>query len=202
MKKLFFILFFVPLISYCQTDSEFILQKSIGFGGVGNNCITNNDCFSLSPFDFPNNFYRTIFYTYKQEANKQVIDSISDDFYNIKLNSFKHEKNNSYVILLRMESEYISTFYIYYIKEGKIMKIGIWDVLVPYEKYNCEFCGYSIEDFRIHQRNDDIEFSFLKDVRFFVWKDHHGNSEDWGTYNAGELKVAFNIADGTIREIK
>ena len=119
--------------------------------------------------------------------------------YSISLNSFKHEKNNSHVVLFRMEGEYIYTFYIYYINEGKIMKIGEWGVAVPYDKYNCEFCDYSIEDIQIHQRNDNIEFLFLTDARFFVEGDHY---EDWGTFDAGELKVAFNITDGTIRKIK
>ena len=50
MKKLFFILFFVPLISYCQTDSEFIFHDSITVKR-GINCISLNDCFYFSNDD-------------------------------------------------------------------------------------------------------------------------------------------------------
>ena len=200
MKNLFFILFFIPFISYCQNGSEFILQKSLSFER-GNNCITNNDCFSLSP-DIPNNISRTIFYTYVLNGNKQTIDTIYyAHIYGLTLSNFKNENENSNVVFLKIEDEYVPTFFIYYIKYGKLMKIGEWIIAIPYIKYGCEYCDYSIEDIRIHQRNDEIVFSFLKDMRFVVMGEHYNDYDDWGTFEEGKLKVSFNIADGSLKVI-
>jgi len=199
MRKLFFILCFIPFISYCQTNSEFILQKSFS-GQRGNHCITNNDCFHLSP-DNPNNISRTIFYTYEQDKNKQAIDTIDyAQIYGLILYSFKNEKDNSYVVSWKFEDEYVPTFFTYYIKDGKLMKIGNWIIAIPYNKYGCEYCDYSIEDIRIHQRDDEIEFSFLKDMRFIDLKNY--DYDDWGAFEAGELILSFNIVSGELRVIK
>ena len=208
MKNLVFILLFIPLISYSQTDSEFVFQKTFP-EQRWSNCISDNNCFSLS-WDHIN---LTIFYTYGLGGNKQAIDTIGNaGIYGLTLNNFKNEKDNSDVVILKMESEYVPFFNVYYLKYGKLMKIGEWTISVPRDKYNCEYCDYSIEDIRIHQRNDEIVFSFLKEVEFVVYSKYYDyddgdtrlfyNYDDWGTFKAGELKVSFNIVDRSLKVIE
>jgi len=133
------------------------------------------DCLYLtldSTFAFSKNginYYDDYYYLYYSYGNehRQIIDSIDPaGIYTSMLYGFKNEIGNSYVFLWKMESEYNPYFNAYYISKGKIVKIGEWKMAVPYVEYNCEYCDYSIEDIRIHQRDDEIEFSFLRNMSF------------------------------------
>ena len=172
MKKIFFILFFVPLISYCQTDTEFKLQKSIKFDWGDNKCITENNCFSLV-LD-TSDFRLTMFYSDEKFGTKQVVETKIDYLsYGSTLNSFKNKKDNSYVVLWKIDDEHYPFFYIYYIKDGKLMKIGEWVIYEPPGEILPDRLDYSVKNIRIYKINDEIEFSFLKDVEFMVYRENH-----------------------------
>jgi hypothetical protein len=194
MKKIHIILFLIPFISYCQTDHEFKLQNVSKLGGE-NYCISKMDYFSRS-ID-TNDFMLTLYYSNKKYGNKECIETMdwSNLQYGSTLNCFKSEKNNSYIVLWKIDGEYSPLLYAYYIKDGKLIKIGEWGVSEPC--VTCNALDYSIKDIRIYQRNDEIEFLFLKDTKFVVFKDLSKNLEhdDWGVFKAGKLIVSFNLSD-------
>jgi len=198
MKKIYIILFFIPFISCCQTDTEFILQKKLLFEWGKDYCISKNDCFFL---DMDTNGVIIMSYSSERYKNKQAIDSIDDaGLYGTALYSFQNETDNSYVVLWKNEGEYNPYFNIYYLSKGKVVKIGEWMILIPHIVYNCEYCDYSAEDILIHQKNNEIEFSFLNDTDFVILREY-SNYDDWGTFKAGKLKVSFNIVDGTVKKV-
>ena len=54
-----------------------------------------------------------------------MIDTVfSQMLYGSTLNSFKFQKDNSYIILWKIEMEFVPLFYAYYIEDGKLIKIG------------------------------------------------------------------------------
>ena len=197
MKKVFFILLFIPLISYCQNDNEYRFQN-VSQLDWDNYCISRMDCFDLS-FDIN---YCILLYTHGKEK-KQMIDTVfSQMLYGSTLNSFKSQKDNYYLVLWKIEGEFVPTFYAYYVKDGKIMKIGEWVLFVPCK--TCETVNYLIEDIKIFQNDDEIEFIFLKETSFVAYKDLSKSldHEDWGSFQAGELIVSFNIVDGTVKRVE
>jgi hypothetical protein len=201
MKRLFFILFFIPFVSYCQTDNEFMFQRTFS-NQWGYDCISEIDCFySTYIFNDDDNYY-TLYYSYGNES-WQAIDSIDPSgFYSSSLFGFKNEIENSYIVLWKNESEYSPFFNVYYILEGKIVKIGEWEISVLAIEYHCEYCDYSMEDIRIYQRNNEIEFSFLKNMVFGDFSENKYNDDwNWTSYQAGELILSFNIVDGTVKKV-
>jgi len=209
MKKLFFILLFIPLVLYCQTDSEFKLQNSMSVEW-GKNCINEIDCFYLnidSALIFDNDdydyYYYTIYYSYGNES-KQVIDSANrnDLGYDLTLYSFKSQRDNSYVVFFEFEYEHFSSFIVSYIRERKLMRIGEWIIYSPCD--TCDRASYNIENIHLYQKKDEIEFSSLKDVEFLDYRNnkYHWESNDWVSFQAGELIVSFNIVDGTVKKVE
>ena len=208
MKNLFFILFLIPFISFCQADSEFVFKDSISVDW-GKNCISKMDCFFLnldSTLLFNDEdiyeYYYTLYYLC-ENGNKQTMATgyWEDLGYNVTLYSFQSEKNKSYVVLWKFEFEYNPYFNAYYIHNGKILKIGEWGIAVPYTEYNCEYCDYSVEDIRIYQRDNEIEFSFLKNMNF-IDTSVDINNYDWISYKAGELVLSFNILNESLKVIE
>lgn len=202
---MFFIFLLFLSVSYCQADSEFKLQESFT-DKWDNNCISKTDCFYsafISTDDDINDLYYILYYSHGNE-NWQAIDSIDPSgFYNSTLYSFQNEITNSYIVLWKYESEYNPFFYTYYINEGKILKIGEWGISVLAIEYYCEYCDYSIEDIRIHQKDDEIEFSFLKNMDFLNFsEDRYRDDWTWTSYQAGDLILSFNIIDGTLKRIE
>ena len=207
MKKIVFILLFVPLIFYSQTDSEFIFQKSFS-PGLSETCINEEYCFSLS-WDLPYN-YNILYYSY-EGGTKQLIDTV---FAHVStLNCFKNEEDNSYVVLWNIyeggDPSYI--YYVYYVRDGKLMKIGEWGITEDLDIHRFGLSlAYSVRDIRIHRKNDIIEFLFLKGTSFFVYEENfkyddwskYFKGDYWGTFKAGELKVSFNIVDRSLKVIE
>jgi len=208
MKKSFFIWFLIPFISCCQTNSEFVYKNSVPVEW-GKTCISEVDCFYLSldstlVFDDDDiyDYNYSLYYSYGNKK-KQQIDSgyWSDLGYSLTLHSFMFEKNNSYVVLWESEYESYSFFTIYYLYQGMIVKIGVWGFSISRIIYGCEYCNYPVEDIRIINKDNEIEFSFVKDVDFMVITEDF-DFDHWGTFDAGELTVSFNINDGMIRKVE
>jgi hypothetical protein len=196
MKKIHLILFLIPLISYCQTDNEYKLQKT-SHSDWDQFCISKIDCFNLN-YDAVSFDYCMLYFSHGSEK-KQMVDTVfSQMLYGSTLNSFKSTKDNSYIVLWKIEMEFVPLFYAYYINDGKLIKIGEWTIYVPCD--TCDAGDYKVENIRIHQKDKEIEFSFLKDTRFFVNKENF-KYDDWGTFKAGELKVSFNIVDETVKRV-
>jgi len=208
MKRIFVICLFFPLISCSQTSSVFNLQNSIPLEW-GKNCISEMDCFYLS-LDSVLVFDDDDIYDYNYNLNysygnneKQIVASgdFDDLLYGSTLNSFRCEKDNSNIVFLKIHYEYLATFKVYYLKNGKLLMIGDWGINTPLpSKKMLDNLDYSIEHIRIHQKNDVIEFSFIKDVQFKIIKENN-NFDDWGTFKAGELIVSFNTVDGLLKRI-
>jgi len=197
MKKILFILSLIPFISYCQTDNEFKLQN-VSQLDWGNFCISKVDCFDLS-FDPVFFDYCILYYSHGSEK-KQMVDTVfSQMLYGSSLSSFKSEKDNSYIVLWKIEGEFAPSFYIYYIKDGKLLKIGEWGINEPCD--TCDDLDYSVKDIRIFKKNDEIEFTFLKDTNFMVFNELSLDYDDWGLFKAGKLVVSFNIVDGSLKKI-
>jgi len=200
MKRLFFIWFFIPLISYCQTDSEFKLQNSISVEW-GKNCINEMDCFYLS-LD-TNEYVYSLYYSFENENMKQIATGDWTELvYSADLHSFQNENANSYIVLWEKANEYNPFFTIFYLFDGKIVKIGEWGIAISRIDYYCEFCDYSVEDIRITQKNDEIEFSFLKDIGFMIVTKEYYDYDDWELFKAGELIISYNIVDGMVKRIE
>jgi len=117
------------------------------------------------------------------------------------LYSFKSQKSDSYVIVWKIEHEHYPTFNTYYVKDGKILKIGEWGIFTPplADEYY-DYFDYSVEDIRIHQKNDEIGISFLKDIEFVDYSE--GYSNDWTSYKAGTFTLSFNVVSGEVRRIE
>jgi len=204
MKRFFFIWLFIPFISYCQNDNEFKLQNIKEIEWKKNICISKDDCFYLKPDR--ELFYVFLYYSHRNEI-KQMIDSAEYNslLYGDQLCSFEYQRDNSHVVLWEIQGEYSPTFYFYYLKDGNIMKIGEWDFFEPCD--TCDVFHYSVNDIRIFHKNDEIEFLFLKETRFFAGKENYDydydyDYNDWGLFKAGELVVSFNIGDGTVRRVE
>jgi hypothetical protein len=118
--------------------------------------------------------------------------------YGSTLNSFKSTKDNSYIVFWKIEMEFAPLFYVYYIKDGKLMKIGEWEIIAPCD--TCDTGDYSVEDIQIFQKDEKIEFLFLKEIRFVNFSTYY-DSELWGTFETGELTIAFNLVDGTLKRV-
>jgi len=189
MKNVRFLLFLFSFISCDATDSEFRFQNSFPVG-KDSNCISAKDCFSL---DNDSNFFYTMCYSHNN-GNKQSIDTVNDTdlLYGSTLNSFKLQENNSYVILWKIKHEFTPSFNAYYVRNGKIIKIGEWGMFTPCE--TCDIQDYSIEDVLIYQRNGKIEFLFSKDVEYIDYgEDIYRNN--WVSYKAGTLTFSFDITN-------
>ena len=207
MKRFFFIWLFIPFISYCQNDNEFRLQ-SVSQDDWDNFCISKMDCFSIEntidDFDEIGMFYYILYYSYGKSKNKQAVDSVDDTslLYGNLLYSFNSQKDNSHIVLWKIDGEHVPLFYLYYIKNGKLIKIGEWLITEPCD--TCDGLDYSISDIRIFHKNDKIEFLFLKETSFGIYKELSKSLDfdDWGTFKAGELVVSFNIVDGTVRRVE
>jgi hypothetical protein len=208
MKRFFFIWVFLPFISCCQTNNEFKLHNSIPIEW-GKNCIGEIDCFYLSldstlVFDDDDifDYYYTLYYSYSNKNRQVVVTGDLDDLlYGSTLNSFRCEKANSYIVLLKNDHEYSPTFKVYYLNNGKLLIIGDWGINAPSpRKKTPDYLDYSVANIRIYQKNDEIVFSFLKDVQFKVLKENY-NYDDWGSFKAGELIVSFNIIDSSLKRI-
>jgi len=197
MKRFFLIWLFIPFISYCQNDHEFKLQN-VSQKYWDDFCISKMDCFSLS-FDTVYFDYCILFYSY-EEKKKQMIDTVfSQMLYDYPLSSFESQANNSHVVFWEIGGEHGPFFYAYYIKDGKLTKIGKWIMVEPCD--TCDYFDYSLNDIRIFHKNDEIEFLFLKETSFFVGNENY-DYDDWGLFKAGELVVSFNIANGTVRRVE
>jgi len=200
MKKSLFVFFFIPFISYCQIDNEFKVQN-VSQDNWDNFCISKMDCFDLSFGRVPTD-YCILFYSY-EENKKQMIDTVfSQMLYAYPLYSFKSQQDNSYVVLWKIGGEYGPIFYYYYLKDGNLMKIGEWNFLEPCN--TCDYFDYSLNDIRIFYKNDEIEFLFLKETSFGVYKDlsKSFDYDYWGVFKAGELVVSFNPVDGTVKRVE
>jgi hypothetical protein len=118
------------------------------------------------------------------------------------LNIFKNEKDNSYVVIWKIDGEFVPAFYLYFIKDGKLKKIGEWEIIeLPGEIFP-DYLDYAVNDIYISKKNDEIEFSFLKDVKFIVFRENFRYSDDWGIFEADKLKISFNIVNGMLKKIE
>jgi hypothetical protein len=202
MKNIFLILFLIPFITHSQNSIEYKLQKSFS-DQEEKNCISKMDCFySTLISNDDDDVYYTLYYSYGNE-NWQAIDSVDPaGFYESALYSFQNETENSYVVLWENDSEYNPFFYIYYLSKGNIVKIGVWGIHEPPGEVLPDYLDYSVEDIQIHQKNNEIEFLFLKNVTFAIIPENYDfGDDDWGTFKAGELKVSFNIVDETVKRV-
>jgi len=203
MKKFFFIWLFIPFISFCQNDNEFKLQN-VSQKNRNDFCISKMDCFyienTIDEFDEVGMFYYILYYSYGESENKQAVDSIDDSslLYD-SLYSFKSQKDNSHVVFWEIGGEYGPSFFTYYIRDGKLTKIGKWIMVEPCD--TCDYFGYSLNDIKILQRDNDIEFLFLKETEFIVERESF-KYDNWGVFKAGELIVSFNTVDGTVKRVE
>ena len=189
MKSICFVLFLSLSISCDKTDSEFKLQSSNPVER-GRNCLTEKDCFYLSADT--NLGYYSLSYSQGEYEGKLALDSLHDTDmqYGSILYGFKSTRDSSYVIVWKIEHEHFPSFIVYYLKDGRITKLGDWGFFTPCE--TCDVQDYPVKDIRIAQRNDKIEFLFQKDVAFVDYGESLYN-KDWGLFKAGELKLSFNI---------
>jgi len=199
MKNFLFILFLLPVISHCQTDSEFVFQNSIEVDWDEYYCINESYCFFLD-LDTSDDQV-TMYYSLRKNGNKQTLEimDISGLTYGSDLNIYKNKTDNSYIVIWKRESEFAPSFYVYYIKKGILKRIGEWGITEPCD--TCDTGDYSIENIRIYQRDNEIEFSFLADANFVIFKEDY-HYDDLGTFEAGELKISFNTVDGLLKVIE
>ena len=191
MIRIYIILSLLPLFSCGQTNFMFKLEKSYPVSLDKAVCISVTDCFCLSSYS--NIYNLMIYYSDEECETKRLIDTVEFSPYNSTIHSFKSKKNNSYVVLLETEYEYIPLIQAYYITEGKLAKIGELKISLPCQ--SCESFEYPIKEIQILQENEEIEISFLKDVNY---KDK--DSSEWKLSKAGALKYSFNTVSGELRK--
>jgi hypothetical protein len=164
MAKVCFLLFLLPFISCINTNSEFKFQDSFLVSVGDSICINDKDCFFCISDD--NLFYTTMYYSHEKSENKRKVDAVEFILYSSTLYNFKLQKNNSCVVLWKIEREFTPIFNAYYIYEGELMKIGEFEIYMPCK--SCDIFDYSIQDIQIFQRDEEIEFSFFKDI-YILW---------------------------------
>jgi len=202
MKKMYLIFLFIPFISCCQSDSEFIFQNSFPVKWDEDNiCISKEDCFLFT--NIPNDYKMIIFYSNEKYNKKQLIDTLywADFPYKSTLNIYKSEKYDSYIVLWKNDYEHSPIFDVYYIKYGKLIQIGCWIINTPYPINEItDFLDYSVKNIRIRQKRNTVEFSFSKDMAFIDYSKE--KNDNWGSFKAGELILSFNTVDGTVKRVE
>ena len=197
MKHICYILLLLSVISCCRNDTELRLQK---FSSVdwGDNCITGEDCFYLDADSAL--FSITMSYSYKN-GNKQLVSTMDYNsmLYGSELYCFKSEKDNSYVVLWKMEHEFFPSFKVYYLKAGKLMEIGDWGIYTPCK--DCDTFEYSVDDIRIQEKEGRIEFTFLKDMQYIDYRKQLF-AGDWTSFKSGALTLFFNPKNGVLHPQK
>ena len=185
MKKVCYLFFLFSFVSCYQNDLEFKLQNSFSVEG-DSNYISEKDCFYFCTDS--NLFSLTMYYSYGKYGDKQMIDTMdyTDMQYGSTLNSFKSEKNNSYVVLWKIKHEFSPIFKVYYVRDGKLIKMGVLTIYTPCE--TCDYLDYSIEDMQIFQKNNEIKISFLKNIYYWDTEKNEGT-----LYDAETLILSFNI---------
>lgn len=176
-------LLLLPFVSCGQTNSEFKLQDSFLIKQNEPICINEKNCFYFtcdSGFSYLKMYYIT------GDEHKKLIDSVEFSPYKSRIHSFKSQKDNSYVILWETEYEYFPVIIAYYVSEDELVKIGQLEISLPC--VSCESFEYPIKDIQVFKKNEEIEISFLKDVRYKA-KD----TEQWKEYKSESLKFYFNI---------
>ena len=130
----------------------------------------------------------------EQNIPKTTVDTIDYSPYKSKLYSYVSEDRKEYVILWVTEYEYYPDIIAYYLKEHQLFKIGRLEISRPCP--SCESFEYPIESIIVIKINDNIEFSFSKDVNFKL------NDTEWKLYKPGLLKYQYNILQKKVEIIR
>lgn len=192
MKNIWIILFFIAFASCGQVHSEFKLQNSYQVSTKSPVCINAKNCFYFQSDDYLN--YLIIHYSDVKSAHKVLLDSIEFSPYASTLHSFKSKIDSSYVVLWETKYEYFPIILAYYLKGGKVVKIGELEISLPCN--GCESFEYPIKEILITQTNKEIEFSFLKDVNF--WNQEINERQ---IFKPGTFKYQFNIETNELRPV-
>ena len=190
MVRIYFILLLLPFASCGQANFEFKLQNSFLVDLKTPVCINKNDCFCFSSDS--NVFYLMMYYPDANCEKKKLVDTVEFSPYESTIHSFKSQKNNTYVVLWEIEYEYFPVILAYYIVEGKLVRIGELEISLPCQ--SCESFEYPIKDIKILQAKDEIEISFLKDIKY-------KENNEWKLFKAGDLKYSFNIKTKKLKHI-
>lgn len=184
--KTYFILFLLHLFACAQPTDKFKLIGSFPVSKKSPICINEKNCFC---FRNDSSVYHLIMYQSNINCQQiELVDSVDFSPYKSTLHSFKSEKNNSFVIFWETEYEYFPAVLAYYFNEGKLLKIGEFQVSLPCQI--CESYNYPLQDIQIIQNHEDIEITFLKDINY-----KQGKEDKLKLFKPGSLKYSFNIAN-------
>lgn len=176
-------LLLLPFFSCGQSNSELKLQNSFPIKQKEPICINEKNCFYFTSNSDVS--YLKMYYL-DEDKQKKLIDSVEFSPYKSRIHSFKSQKDNSYFILWETEYEYLPVIIAYYVSEDELVKIGQLEISLPC--ISCESFEYPIKDIQVFKKNEEIEISFLKNVRYKA-KD----TEQWKEYKSESLKFYFNI---------
>ncbi len=190
--KIYFILCLLPFISCGQVHTEFNLQNSFPVTLEESVCINADDCFCFSSDS--NVSYLMMHYPDVKCEKKNLVDTVDFSPYKSMIHSFKSQKKNTYVVLWETEYEYFPVIIAYYIAAGKLVRMG--ELKISLHCQSCESLDYLIKYIQIFQEKDEIEISFVKDLKY-----KENDDSEWQLFKAGTLKYRFNTETNELRVV-
>ena len=123
-----------------------------------------------------------------------TIDSVDVSPYKsmVYIYTLKRDKKEM-VVVWETEFESLSYFLAYYLIGKQLFKIG--ELKIALSCTTCDDACYPIKSIRISKVNDDIEFSFLKDLDYGV------SDSGWETYKAGTFKYQYSILQKKLKVV-
>lgn len=179
---------------YSQPKYDFRLKKSVEVNL--NKTIYLNSDNSLTFKTDKRQFYSIMNYSNSRfrQNSKQSIDSVDLTPYVSRVHCFNSEINKDEIVVV-WESEFENKSYIsvYYLKDNQLMKIG--ELKISLSCPTCEYFGYPIKSINIQKDKNNIEFSFLEDLEYWI----SGDREIF--FKAGTFKYQFDISQKKLKVI-
>jgi len=189
MMKIFFLTVLLLQFSllWAQTKYDFKLTKSVQFNAGKSMYLNSNNCLC---FKSDNSFSYLIMYhsNYGCKRNAlMIVDTVDVTPYTSKVHSFCSDNDKKeFVVLWETKYESLSYILAYYLIGNQLFKIG--ELKISLSCPTCEYFGYPIKSIGIRKVNDNIEFSFLKDL------DYRISESEEKTFKPGEFKYRYNIS--------
>lgn len=180
-----FFLFQFNLI-YSQTNYDFKLNKSIEVDLKKSICLnTNNYLFFKTD---RRQFYLIMHHSNSVHIRKSqmIVDTVDNTPYKSRVHIFNSIVNKEeFIVLWETEFESLSYITAYYLTGKQLIKIG--ELKISLSCPTCEYFGYPIKSISIRKVNNDIDFSFLEDLGYWV----KGDEEKF--FKAGAFKYLYNV---------
>lgn len=181
-------------LNYGQATYNFKLNQSFTVQSKKPICLNSNNCLC---FKSDNSFSYLIMYHSNSGCKRnalRIVDTVDVTPYTSKVHSFCSDNDKKEFVVL-WETEFESSSYIlaYYLIGNQLFKIG--ELKISLSCPTCEYFGYPIKSICIRKVYDDIDFSFLKDLNYWI-----SDSEE-KMFKPGEFKYRYNLSQKKLEVI-